>query len=721
MSQQVFFTTKLGLLYFTDLGKDYCTGYTDIDGKWNTGFYCPQYGSKTAVFCCGNDAFKYCCTDQKPVDESSSDSAVLLDGDDPNFGDDGVSSAVFVRDPIVFGVVCGIAAVLILSVVAACYFCSCCFAYKKRRDDPSHLPVGLYRTSNSTTSNLLNLYSPAGTNTLTANSLVTTPRDLDWTLQHHNNLASGPSSISSTYRSQHQYPSLQFPVPGNGTLAPALAAVLSQRGSQSSTPSSLIYSSCGGAGNSTPSAINNAAAQNRLQSTTNATLSAAAYHNLLNSSTSTLSSTRQIPPAQLPQQISNAASIVSSYLASIQQQGYISPDTPMTPLQPPPPYERARHPSPPPTYFQTISAYQNGNNTRNSSSNRSYSSNNNTNNRTRMASIQSVLGGNTNSSPGCCNNDDDLTDFILRHENTLRRTLSMGVDNNRSTTGNNNRNSRGNAMLTHRELMELLLRLTHNPPPPSSSSGSSTVSRSESRAGSDSTTRSTASSTKLGVTHHSTHHLGAGTNMTTSFGNKNTSVSNCTLTINELDEDMTQNRGSDAISKTSKAELTLTSASRIADNDSGVPSSTCSTAGSEASAVIGSIKAISRDFSEEAVKLKKQHALDDDDENHHHHAFTPSRSVDVDLVRNRKLHQQQLAASIHPEANCVAEEIPTTDSGVSVIKACDGGSDVEIIMESTPNTVHNGEGAIINKSPPTVPNTTVPCENVISSSTQIMQ
>jgi len=91
--------SKLNQTYFlADLGKDYCTGYTDVDGTWNTGFYCPQYGSKTAVFCCGTEVFKYCCTDHNPVETTSSDSPVVLDGEDPTFEDDGgVSSAVFVR------------------------------------------------------------------------------------------------------------------------------------------------------------------------------------------------------------------------------------------------------------------------------------------------------------------------------------------------------------------------------------------------------------------------------------------------------------------------------------------------------------------------------------------------------------------------------------------------------------------------------------------------
>lgn len=85
--------------FLPDIGREFCTGYSDVYGKWNTGFYCPQYGSKTAVFCCGTAVFKYCCTNQEPVDPNSS-SGGLLDGDDPDFDGGphhGVSSAVFVR------------------------------------------------------------------------------------------------------------------------------------------------------------------------------------------------------------------------------------------------------------------------------------------------------------------------------------------------------------------------------------------------------------------------------------------------------------------------------------------------------------------------------------------------------------------------------------------------------------------------------------------------
>ena len=45
------------------LGSEYCSGYIDSVGKWNTGFYCPGSGSGSGeeagdVFCCGTEHHK---------------------------------------------------------------------------------------------------------------------------------------------------------------------------------------------------------------------------------------------------------------------------------------------------------------------------------------------------------------------------------------------------------------------------------------------------------------------------------------------------------------------------------------------------------------------------------------------------------------------------------------------------------------------------------------
>ena len=60
------------------LGSEYCSGYIDkgkrsllitinnvgqhSDGKWNTGFYCPDSQESGSVHCCGSVQDKYCCT-----------------------------------------------------------------------------------------------------------------------------------------------------------------------------------------------------------------------------------------------------------------------------------------------------------------------------------------------------------------------------------------------------------------------------------------------------------------------------------------------------------------------------------------------------------------------------------------------------------------------------------------------------------------------------------
>jgi hypothetical protein len=49
------------------LGSEYCSGYIDSLGKWNTGFYCPSMEESIDVFCCGSATHKYCCTKRDQV------------------------------------------------------------------------------------------------------------------------------------------------------------------------------------------------------------------------------------------------------------------------------------------------------------------------------------------------------------------------------------------------------------------------------------------------------------------------------------------------------------------------------------------------------------------------------------------------------------------------------------------------------------------------------
>ena len=52
------------------LGSEYCSGYIDVAGKWNTGFYCPASDESQDVFCCGTEYHKYCCTKKDQVIQS---------------------------------------------------------------------------------------------------------------------------------------------------------------------------------------------------------------------------------------------------------------------------------------------------------------------------------------------------------------------------------------------------------------------------------------------------------------------------------------------------------------------------------------------------------------------------------------------------------------------------------------------------------------------------
>ncbi len=52
---------------FPVLGSEFCSGYVDVIGKWNNGFYCPASDESPDVFCCGSENHKYCCTKKDQV------------------------------------------------------------------------------------------------------------------------------------------------------------------------------------------------------------------------------------------------------------------------------------------------------------------------------------------------------------------------------------------------------------------------------------------------------------------------------------------------------------------------------------------------------------------------------------------------------------------------------------------------------------------------------
>ena len=49
------------------IGSEYCPGYTDILGVWNSGFFCPGGAGEAGLYCCGSSLHRYCCT--QPSDQ----------------------------------------------------------------------------------------------------------------------------------------------------------------------------------------------------------------------------------------------------------------------------------------------------------------------------------------------------------------------------------------------------------------------------------------------------------------------------------------------------------------------------------------------------------------------------------------------------------------------------------------------------------------------------
>jgi len=91
------------------LGSEYCSGYIDVVGQWNTGFYCPTSGENTNVFCCGTETHKYCCTkkDQMVKEEM-----------------EGVT--------VIIGFLVGASSAIILLTIISCICCPWCPNYRRK-------------------------------------------------------------------------------------------------------------------------------------------------------------------------------------------------------------------------------------------------------------------------------------------------------------------------------------------------------------------------------------------------------------------------------------------------------------------------------------------------------------------------------------------------------------------------------------------------------------
>ncbi|KAG8182195.1 hypothetical protein JTE90_004133 [Oedothorax gibbosus] len=136
------------------LGADFCSGYTDIFGKWNTGFECPRMGNGETVYCCGTTAYKYCCTRRDQHSSSSISQSVLL------------------------GSALGSVLVIVLVTLVSCLVCRRCSLYR-RATHPSLNGGPLYAMHcSSTGSGLAGAYSFSGPSTAGTTPLEATPHVL---------------------------------------------------------------------------------------------------------------------------------------------------------------------------------------------------------------------------------------------------------------------------------------------------------------------------------------------------------------------------------------------------------------------------------------------------------------------------------------------------------------------------------------------------------------
>ena len=100
------------------LGSEYCSGYIDLLGKWNTGFYCPSSGENRNVFCCGSDTHKYCCTKKDQMIQEDMEGLTM-----------------------VIGFLVGASTALLLLTIISCICCPWCPNYKKK-DMEKHKGTG---------------------------------------------------------------------------------------------------------------------------------------------------------------------------------------------------------------------------------------------------------------------------------------------------------------------------------------------------------------------------------------------------------------------------------------------------------------------------------------------------------------------------------------------------------------------------------------------------
>lgn len=97
------------------LGSEYCSGYIDAVGKWNTGFYCPSSDDNENIFCCGTPEDKFCCTKKDQVVQEEVEGITVL-----------------------LGCMLGVLTACLMVTLAGCLVCPWCPAHRQRRRTIKH-------------------------------------------------------------------------------------------------------------------------------------------------------------------------------------------------------------------------------------------------------------------------------------------------------------------------------------------------------------------------------------------------------------------------------------------------------------------------------------------------------------------------------------------------------------------------------------------------------
>ncbi|ELT92085.1 hypothetical protein CAPTEDRAFT_227393 [Capitella teleta] len=100
--------------FLADWSREYCRGFIDKHGQWNNGFSCPKWGSPDDQYCCGDDMDRHCC----PPPEHGSRK--------PDYD---VTGSL----PVIVGALVATLIMLATISVLMCFFCRCCWAYKRRK------------------------------------------------------------------------------------------------------------------------------------------------------------------------------------------------------------------------------------------------------------------------------------------------------------------------------------------------------------------------------------------------------------------------------------------------------------------------------------------------------------------------------------------------------------------------------------------------------------